>query len=122
LKISLFHEEDIRSAAQRVVELSREHRDRVVGMQDARVATGYENPYVTLFVELFQYARGLSEDDARAATQLEVARSVLGDPLYAGPEGTTESPLLTFVWHAVQARRKMRRGQPLTPEERSFLE
>ena len=122
MRLSLIHEEDIRQAAKRVVDLSRAHRDRLVGMQDQRVALAHENPYVTVFVELFRYARGLTVDDSQAATQLDVAQSVLGDPLYAGADGNVEAPLLTLVWHGARVRRKLRRGEALTAEEQEFLE
>jgi hypothetical protein len=121
MRLSMFHELDVREAARRVVTLSREQLGRVVGMKADSAALSKDNPYVTVFVSLFQYARGTGSDDASTATHLEVAQSVLGNPLYAGAEGTTEAPLLQVVVAAAIARRKERRGEKLTEEEAELL-
>lgn len=120
MRISLLHETDVRDAATRVMTLSRDQLGRVTGLREpGAIAPG--NPYVQLFVELFRYARGDTGDDAKVATQLEVAGSVLDNPIYAGAAGQTESPLLRLVIAAARARRKQRAGAPLTAEEAALL-
>ena len=121
MRVSLFHEIDVREAARRVMTLSREQLGRVVGIKADAAALGQNNPYVTVFVALYQYAQGRSQDDAAATTHLEVAHSVLGNPLYAGAQGEAEAPLLQVVVAAAMARRKERRGEPLTEDEAELL-
>lgn len=120
MRLSMFHEEDVRAAARRVMTLSREQLGRVVGLAADRQPLAGNNPYVQLFLELYAFARE-GGDDAKAATQIDVADSVLGNPLYAGSEGQTEAPLLELVVKGARARRKVMRGQPLTSEERQLL-
>lgn len=120
MRLSLIHEIDVRDAARRVVTLSRDQLNRVVGHAEAG-EVGKDNPYIQVFVELYRYARGESDDDSRTATQLEVAGSVLDNPMYAGAEGQTESPLLRVVLEAVRARRKLRAGNALSAEEAELL-
>jgi hypothetical protein len=120
MRLSLFHDEDVRAAARRVLTLSRERLGRVVGVAADREPLAGDNPYVQLFLALFAFARH-GGDDATAATQLGVAESVLGNPLYSSNEGQIEAPLLTLVVLGAHARRKLLRGQALTQEERELL-
>lgn len=117
--LSWIGEEDVAAAALRVVALSRRQLDRVVGIEASYAELDRNNPYVRIFVTLYRYARGLSNDSV--AAPLEVAQSVLTNPLYAGPAGFTEAPVLHLVLQAAQARAKQRRGEPLSEEERELL-
>lgn len=123
-RLSMLTEVDVRQAAERVIALSRQQLDRVVGYDTARPnsAEGDENPYVTLFVWLFRYARGDLSEEASVTRQLDVADAVLANPLYAGPEGAIESPLLVLVASGARARLKLRRGETLSEDEQALLE
>lgn len=122
-RLSILTETDVQQAAQRIVDLSRRQLDRVVGYDSTHPAfSGSDNPYVTLFIWLFRYARGDTTEEASVSPQLDVANAVLANPLYASAEGATESPLLLLVVSGAKARLKQRRGEALTPHEQALLE
>lgn len=117
----MISEMDVRDAARRVVTLSRGRLEKVVGVSADRSALSRDNPYIEVFAALYRFALEPGGNDATAATQLEVANTVLGNPLYGDDGGAAESPLLILVMAAVSARRKANRGETLTNEEAELL-
>ena len=121
-RLSLFHEADVEAAALRVVASSRRQLDRIAGYDSASETLSRQNPYVQSFVSLYRYARGLEPYHAGIATRLDVADTVLGNPLYAGPEGEIENPLLLLVVTGVRLRMRKEAGGSLSAEEQSLIE
>ncbi len=121
MRLSLFSEIDVLEAARRVVSSSRRRHEHLIGLSSDAPQPDGENPYVRVFLELYRFARGEVELRERASVQLDVARTVLGDPLYTGAESEVESPLLLVVASGAVARLKLLEGHSLTPEETELL-
>ena len=117
----MFTENDVRETARRVVTLSRGQMSRIAGAAPDHRPLDSRNPYLDLFALLFRFARNPAADAGAIPGQIEVARSILDNPLYAGAEGTAESPLLQAVVQGAEARLRKLRGCTLSPDEEDLL-